>query len=121
MSHPSVDLDNYLNYYDTANVAIAPLQDTFWNRHKSELKVIEAAAKKIPIILSGVPPYSDMPTYKGMMMIYKNSDWIEYIKYCTKNPERVKEMGEILHNSIAEKYDLIKINQKRLQIFRNLL
>jgi len=119
--YPSVDLDNYLNYYDSANVAIAPLQDTFWNRHKSELKVIEAAAKKVPIIVSDVAPYSDMPTYEGMMMVNKQHDWIEYIRYCTKNPERVKEMGEILHNSIAEKYDLIKINHKRLQIFRSLL
>lgn len=119
--YPSVDLDNYLNYYDTANVAIAPLQDTFWNNHKSELKVIEAACKKIPIICSDVPPYSDMPTYEGMMMVNKSHDWIEHIRYCTKNPQRVKEMGEILHNSIAKNYDLIKINQKRLQIFRSLL
>lgn len=119
--YPSVDLDNYLNYYDSADVAIAPLQDTFWNSCKSELKIIEAACKKVPIICSDVPPYSDIPTYEGMMMVNKNHDWVEHIRYCTKNPERVKEMGEILYDRVSQEYDLIKINQKRLQIIRSLI
>lgn len=119
--YPSVDLDNYLNYYDSANVAIAPLQDTFWNRHKSELKVIEAACKKIPIVVSNVPPYSDMRTYAGIMRVDKPGQWIEHIKYCTKHPQYVKDEGEVLYEQMLEKYDLIKINQKRLQIFRSLL
>lgn len=119
--YPSVDLDNYLNYYDSANVAIAPLQDTFWNRHKSELKVIEAAAKKVPIIVSDVPPYADLPDYKGVMRVSRPDQWIEHIRYCTKNPEYVKDQGELLYEQMSKDYNLIKINQKRLQIFRNLL
>lgn len=119
--YPSVNLDNYLNYYDTADVALAPLQDTFWNNHKSELKVIEAAAKKIPIICSNVPPYSDLKPCEGIMWVENPDQWIEHIRYCIKNPQYVKDMGEKLHEWVSKEYDLIKINQKRIQIFRSLL
>jgi processive 1,2-diacylglycerol beta-glucosyltransferase len=48
---------NYMSAYDGHACAIAPLVDNPFNRCKSNLKVLEAGAKGIPIICSQVPPY----------------------------------------------------------------
>lgn len=121
--YPSVDTDTYLNYYDSADIALAPLQNTFWNSMKSELKVIEAAAKHIPVMCSRVKPYSDMCEFSnncGILWVENQSDWIELIRYCIKNPEYVKEQGERLYEWISKEYDLIEINKLRMQIFNSL-
>lgn len=42
-----------------ADVALAPLADTPWNRAKSAIKLVEYGASGYPIIASAVGPYSD--------------------------------------------------------------
>ena len=46
--------DKYSELYDHYDVFIAPLADTKFNKHKSELKMIEAGFKHKPIIVSDV-------------------------------------------------------------------
>jgi len=111
--YPSVDVEYYLNYYDSAECAIVPLHKTEWNQYKSGLKVIEAACKKIPIMCSNVPPYSDMSEFaqEGMIKINTQEEWLKQIRYCIKNPEWVKDQGERLFSWCSEEYDLIKWNK----------
>lgn len=118
--YPSVDLDHYLNYYDSADVAMAPLKDTFWNNCKSELKIIESSVKRIPIICSDVDPYHNFVGRGGIMSVSKPGEWLEHIRYCIKNPQYVKEQGELLYEWASKEFSLIDINKKRLQIFRSL-
>ncbi len=120
--YPSVGLEEYLNYYDSAEVALAPLQDTMWNTMKSSLKIIEAAVKHIPIMCSKVAPYTDMgiPDNCGILWVTKPQDWLELIRYCIKNPGYVQEQGEKLYEYISKDYDLVKVNELRLQVLRSL-
>lgn len=119
---PSTNLDEYINYYDQADVALIPLCNTEWNSYKSELKIIEAAVKGIPVICSAVEPYSkiDMPQ-GGIMWVFKPDDWLKHIKFCIQNPEFVKEQGAILHEWAKERYDLIKWNETRSRLFKSLM
>jgi hypothetical protein len=120
--YPSVDLEYYLNYYDSADVAIAPLCDNTWNSYKSPLKLIEAGCKHIPIICSAVAPYTDIVEFKneGVMLVERLDQWIAYIRYCTKNPNFVTDEGERLYAWTSEQYDLIKWNRVRQQLFTHL-
>lgn len=120
--YPSIDLYNYLNYYDSADVAIVPLQDTFWNSMKSELKLIEAAVKRIPVICSNVAPYSDVVKFssEGVMLINNSLDWVKYFNYCSKNPNFVTDQGEKLYQWCKQEYDLVKVNETRMQLYRSL-
>lgn len=118
---PSTNLDEYINYYDQADVAIIPLCSGEWNSYKSELKVIEAAVKGIPVICSAVEPYSLLRPAEGIMWIDKPSDWIDTIKYCIKNPEYVKDMGTKLHNWVSKEYELIAWNKVRMELFKKLI
>jgi len=121
--YPSVDLDYYLNYYDSADVALAPLVKNEWNSYKSELKVIEAGCKHVPIMASYVPPYSDVVEFnnEGVMFVKTPDDWIKTMKFCVKNPNFVTDQGEKLYELTSDIYDLIKWNVTRKQVFESLV
>ena len=120
--YPSIDVEHYLNYYDSADVAIVPLKSSTWNSMKSELKLIEAGCKHIPVICSATAPYTDAVHFKneGVMMIEKPDEWLKYIKYCTNNPNFVKEQGQRLYSWTKDIYDLIKVNKLREEVFNSL-
>lgn len=118
---PATDLDAYINFYDQADVAIIPLCDTDWNSYKSELKIVEAATKGIPVICSNVEPYKNLRPCEGVMWVEKPDQWIEWFKYCIKNPNYVKDQGAKLHEWMKEEYDLIKWNQVRKELFKSLM
>lgn len=120
---PSLPLDTYIDYYDVANVAIVPLVNSTWNSYKSELKIIEAGCKALPVICSNVEPYSTLKqdNKNGILWVDTPDDWIKHIKYCTKNPSFVKEQGLSLAEYVRSKFDLIQWNTTRMDIFKHLL
>jgi processive 1,2-diacylglycerol beta-glucosyltransferase len=118
---PSTDLEKYIDYYDQADVALIPLVNSDWNNHKSELKIIEAGCKGIPVICSKVLPYSTLYGKEGIMWVETPDDWIKHIRYCVKNPNFVKDMGQKMSEWVKEEYDLLKWNNVRKEVFKNLL
>lgn len=118
---PATNLDEYINYYDQADVALVPLCATEWNSYKSELKIVEAAVKGIPVICSNVEPYNKLIPCEGVMWVNHPDDWIKYFRYCIKNPNFVKEQGHRLHEWVKDEYDLIKWNETRKQLFKSLM
>jgi glycosyltransferase involved in cell wall biosynthesis len=118
---PSTNLDEYINFYDQADVALIPLCNTDWNSYKSELKIVEAACKGLPVICSRVLPYSTLYGKEGIMWVERPDDWLTHIKYCIKNPNYVKDMGEKLSTWVKESYDLLIWNETRKQLFKSIL
>ena len=118
---PSTNLDDYINYYDQADVALVPLCKSDWNSYKSELKIMEAGCKQIPVICSNVEPYSTLKGKPGIMWVDTPDDWIKHIRYCIKNPEFVKEQGQALSEWVKEEFDLLKWNETRKQVLKNLI
>lgn len=118
---PSTNLDEYINFYDQADVAIIPLCKNDWNSYKSELKLIEAGCKHIPVICSDVEPYNLLKGKPGIMWVETPDDWIKHIKYCIKNPQFVKDQGAALAEWVKNDYDLLKWNVVRKQVLENLV
>jgi processive 1,2-diacylglycerol beta-glucosyltransferase len=118
---PSTNLDDYINFYDQADVSIVPLCNTEWNSYKSELKIIEAGCKGLPVICSHVYPYKELGDYPGVMWVKDPNDWIKHIRHCIKNPAYVKEAGLQLNEKVKMDYNLYKWNQTRMQVFKSLL
>lgn len=113
-------VQDYISCYDQADVCLAPLTDTSWNNMKSELKVLEAASRSIPVIASNVPPYSDLRPCEGIMYLEGKDDLLYYIKKCVKEPEWRKEMGKKLAEWVSDEYDLDKWNLTRIQAMESL-
>ncbi len=106
----------YMEAYGDSDISLIPLQDSFFNSMKSNLKVLETAAKKNPAIVSNVHPYKGMPVH------YVNSqkDWYKHIKDLTYDKQARKESGLKLFEYCDTNYNLHLINEKRHNIYRQI-
>lgn len=118
---PTAPVTSYISCYDHADIVLAPLVDNSWNSYKSILKVLEAASRKVPIICSNVPPYSDLRPAEGIMYVEHQDDWIKYIRKSIKESQWVKDMGELMANWVWEEYSLSRWNEVRKQLYSNLM
>lgn len=110
-------VDEYMNFYNDADITVAPLVYSRFNSMKSNLKVLEGAAKKSPTIASNVPPYKDCP----IIPINSASDWYKQIKYCADNKNYIIDQGAKAYEWANENYNLDKVNIKRKQLYQNLI
>lgn len=114
----------YGTMYNEADIAIAPLKATKFNQMKSQLKVIEAGAHKMPIIASNFGAYQlDIIDGKHGFLIDENDKqgWYDKIKYFKDNPNAVTDMGNELYELILSKYTLEKINKKRVEFLKSII
>jgi hypothetical protein len=88
------------------------LLNSKFNRHKSNLKILEAANLGLPVIASAVHPYLDLPVFYAK----HSGDWVKYIKRLVESRKRQKEAGQKLAEYCAEHYNFNKINNMRKQV-----
>jgi glycosyltransferase involved in cell wall biosynthesis len=113
----SLPVYDYMQFYKHGDVGLIPLRDSGFNAMKSNLKILECAAKKIPVIVSNVQPYKDFPF---VTKINSQPEWYKSVKFFAGNPTAVKEHGQLLHDYCADNYNLKKVSELRKQIFENL-
>lgn len=105
----ALDVQNYGLLYDQFDIAIAPLEDNKFNRCKSNLKIIEAGMKGLPIFVQNIHPYTD--EHRG---IYKVDSWDAAIRKAESlSIQDVSEDGKALREYVLENYDLNKVNKLR--------
>ena len=78
----------FMCLYENADVMLIPLENNTWNGYKSNLKILEAATKKIPCIVSNVAPYSkdkDCP----VLWVNTPDDWMKHLKFLINNPNAI--------------------------------
>jgi glycosyltransferase involved in cell wall biosynthesis len=110
----------YMSMYEHADIMLVPLEESRWHSCKSNLKLLEAAAKKIPVICSRVPPYSvdeDAP----VLWVEKQSDWYKQMKYLINDKEARENYGQRLFEWANRKYNFAAINRQRQSAFADLI
>ncbi len=117
---PAQPLDSYMDIYNYSDCSLVPLCVDDFNSCKSNLKVLEAACKKIPAIVSHVAPYRD-DTDAPVLWVKQPGDWYKHMKYLTGNPGAAEDLGEQLHQWAKEKFDLIKWNRTRFELYQSIL
>jgi glycosyltransferase involved in cell wall biosynthesis len=116
----ALGLEEYMNQYSDADLSLAPLQNKYFNTFKSNLKIIEAGCKNIPIITSNISPYADEKDLSKITLARNTKEWYEAIKKYAKNPQMARDNGQKLAEYVRSKYNLLKINELRRQIFERL-
>ncbi len=107
----AADVANYGNLYNYFDIAIAPLVDNKFNTYKSNLKILEAGLKGLPIFVQNIHPYID--DAKG---IYKVDNWMEAIQKAeAMESNQIEQEGSELRLYIMENYDLRNINRLRIE------
>jgi hypothetical protein len=116
----SLEPINYMQHYEYADIMLVPLEKTDWHGCKSNLKMLEAACKKVPVICSNVEPYNrdkDAPVF----WVNSQKDWFIHLKDLILNPNKRIDYGEKLYEWAKENYSIFDINRTRKAAFENLI
>ena len=114
------DVNKYAYMYSRFDVSIAPLENTLFNRCKSELKMIEAGVLKKAIIVSNIYPYTILANSKNSILINDNKrGWYDAMRKLIKNPNFKHDLSQQLYLDVKENYNLEDFNKIRKQILNN--
>lgn len=115
---PILPLQEYMKFYNSCDVAIAPLVNNEFNTCKSNLKFLEAGADRMPFVCSWTYPYRlDMGMAdKGIKFCDSVNEWFRAFKFFLENRNAIIDYGEANYESVKEDYNMKIINEERLQI-----
>lgn len=119
---PHVSIDEYYTIPSMADIGLAPVVNNVFNAGKSELKCIEYGIWGVPTVCSFSAPYKRFKQLSdgGAVTCYENKsrDWPNAISKLIRDAELRKQMGEKARQAVIDKYDVKKINEQRLEFFR---
>ena len=120
---PSIKLHSasptqYMDMYNFADIVLIPLEDSEWHACKSNLKILEAAAKRLPVICSNVAPYN-MDVDAPVLWVNNQKDWFRYINLLTNNPSLRENLGNELYAWASKRYNFQEINQQRYDAYKS--
>jgi len=104
---------NYGYMYDTCGIAFTPLADNHFNRHKSELKAIEAGMKGKAFVASAMHPYTLICNDRNSVT-FKPSNLGKALDRVMDRSFR-EDIAAQLAADVRERYDLRKVNEVRVQ------
>ena len=122
---PSIKLHSasptqYMDMYNFADIVLIPLEDSEWHSCKSNLKILEAAAKRLPVICSNVAPYN-MDVDAPVLWVNNQKDWFRYINLLTNNPSLRENLGNELYAWASKRYNFKEINQQRYDAYKSII
>ena len=110
LKHPDTELhewktriDEYYLLVHSYHVQLAPLADDAFNRSKSPLKALEAAALGIPVVASDVRPYREFVVHGETGFLCRTEDdWMKAIRTLGNDEELRQAMGRAARQRAAE-------------------
>lgn len=113
----------YATLYNEIDVALVPLVETSFNSFKSQIKIIEAGWFKKAVIVSNVMPYTIDCKKSNSILISpskRGDGWGLAMKRLINNPNLVEDLGEAMHETVKEKYNMDTVNKVRADLYRKL-
>ena len=121
--HDALPTDAYGLIFANIDIAIAPLQMNAFNDSKSEIKVAECGRYKVPLIASDVGCYDE--TIKNGQTGYliaadaPKSEWVKVLTKVVRDAKLRQKMGQNLHKITEEYFNLNKVVDQRLQLYKD--
>lgn len=92
------------------DVAMAPLTDIRFNRSKSAIKALEAAALKIPCLMSDVQPYHEFALLGGpdlcWLLCSTKMQWRERLERLIEDGEWRTYLGQLMYDTAKKFFDI---------------
>jgi glycosyltransferase involved in cell wall biosynthesis len=107
----------YAEYYSEIDILVAPLTEDKFNRYKSELKILEAAAYNRPILCSRVEPYTNHSSNLGVFFVDHN-DWMTPLDKLIKS-KKWDKVGEINRAYCDDHHSLKAENILRVELLKS--
>lgn len=116
----------FCNVYDHIDIVIAPLQNHFFNKYKSDLKLVEASTRKLPVVCSLIEPYEqigvDGHNCLQISHVHPNQTkyWYKAIKKLVLDEDLRKSLGENLFNKVFMEYNFNNQIESRIKLYKDL-
>jgi glycosyltransferase involved in cell wall biosynthesis len=109
-------VEDYMSGYK-GDILVVPSKSNEFNSYKSNIKVLEAAALNIPILVSKAEPYLNMPVnyFSG------DKEFISELTRLVKSVEYRKQSAARTREFCLDNYDLHKWGEKRLKIYEQII
>ncbi len=95
------------------DIAMAPLTDHRFNKSKSNIKMLEAAAMRIPCLVSDVQPYEEFCALGGdtlkWLLCSTHKHWKDKLKVLINEPELRDEIGNKMYEVASAFYNMEKV------------
>lgn len=89
---PGLEYSQYPWLIAHFDILLAPLADTYFNRAKSDIKLVDAGARGIPFIASRLEPYLHWPAGCGLLASTP-AEWYDALKLLVTDPAQRGMMG----------------------------
>ena len=107
------------------DISIAPLAENRFNRSKSCIKLLEAAALKIPCLVSDVQPYNEFCSLGGQdlkwLLCSTAQQWKTKLQILLHEPERRQFLGQRTHEVARLFYDMKKLKHNWQRVFEQVV
>jgi len=111
---PWASSDKYMLDYN-GDIGIIPSRNSKFNKCKSNLKVLEFASQKMPVVASKCDPYLGMPIHYAS----NEKQWVDCITELVKYPKVRVSCGKIIHEFCVANYS--KNTNTRKAIYEQIL
>ena len=115
-----MEVDKYYDLFRHGDIMLVPLVKNNFNSFKSNIKILEAAGKAMPAIVSAVHPYLGFP---DDVVSYSRgrADYVSHIKKLVNDEALRHEQGAKLLAYCAKNYNFKEINEIRRNAFLSLI
>lgn len=117
---PTCDHDTYLGLLGGCEFALMPLADTAFNRCKSDLKFIEAAAHRVAALASPVVYQDSLRHGQTGLLFHDAGELRQHLLGLLADPGRAISLAEAARAWVAEQRMLAYQAQQRVQWYRDL-
>lgn len=104
------------------DIMLAPLLDNLFNRSKSNIKILEAAALRTPILFSPVATYLDFSRLNkelDYLVCRTPQQWKDKIRSLVNEPAKREHYGELLYTVARNNYSTLISAQKWQALFES--
>lgn len=115
-----MEVSSYYEMFKHADVMLVPLVKTHFNSYKSNIKILEAAGKALPVVVSAVHPYLGFPD-DVLFYVKRREDWNKWIDKLINDKDLRDEIGVNLHLYCRKHFNFNEINENRRAAFESLL
>lgn len=131
-THPKVTCKPWVPVGEFANrlsswgwdITIAPLEDNRFNRSKSNIKMLEAAALQIPCLASDVQPYNEFCSLGGDNLMWllcsKQEQWYSKLKDLIESAQLRHSFGKQMYDIAKSWYNMDDIRLHWIRVFEKL-
>ena len=103
-----------------ADIAIAPLIDSKFNRAKSNIKWLEASMLEIPIVASDVIPYRDIKHGVTGYLANTGGQFQKYLSWLIESKELREKIGKAAKEEVIANWTIDKFLPRYEELFKKL-